>query len=311
MSGVPAAPERDGAAAIVVAPRAREAVARLERSERMRLSYLETLAEPLPLVTVPADFEERFDRLGAEFPNAAPAIARLRDEARLRAAAGVRGLCFRPLLLVGPPGVGKSRFAGASRPRSASPPRRPAWPGRATPANSRARRGAGPPRSPAGRSTRSRRWAWPTRSWSVDEVDKAAREGRNGDPLAAMLPFLEPGTAAAHRDPVLGAPCDLSAVSWVLAANDAWRLPGPLLSRLRVVEMGPPPAGGVRGGAGGHPRRPRGGARLRAGAAAGARGRRPGLAGAQVARSAEPARAAQDVERLLGAAAARRPAWLN
>ena len=77
----------------------------------------------------------------------------------------------------------------------------------------------------------------------VDEVDKCSREGRNGDPLAALLPLLGPGTAAAHRDPVLGAPCDVSAVSWVLAANDAWRLPGPLLSRVRVVEVGQPPPG--------------------------------------------------------------------
>jgi hypothetical protein len=201
-----------------VAPRARKAVAQLERSERMRLAHLETLADPMPLVPVPADFEARFDRLGAEFPNAAAAVARLRDEARLRAAAGGRALSFRPLLLAGPPGVGKSRFAR----------RLAAALGLPSAATSLA--GASDSRELEGTA---RGWATAQPCWAldqvaalrvanpllvVDEVDKAARGGRNGDPLLALLPFLEPGTAAAHRDPVLGAPCDLSAVSWVLAA---------------------------------------------------------------------------------------------
>ncbi len=311
MSGVSAVPGQDDGATMVVAPRAREAVARLERSERTRLAYLEALAEPVPLVPLPHDTEAIFDRLGAEFPNATAAVARLRDEARLRAAAGARALCFRPLLLVGPPGVGKSRFAR----------RLAAALGLPSAATSLA--GASDSRELEGTA---RGWATAQPCWAldqvaalgvanpllvVDEVDKVARDGRNGDPLAALLPFLEPGTAAAHRDPVLGASCDLSAISWVLAANDAWRLPGPLLSRLRVLEMGPPPAEAFAAVL----------AAIRGDLAAElgcAPELLPALEGADLAwlerrwREARSPRALRKMyERLLGAAAARGPAWLN
>jgi hypothetical protein len=298
-------------AAVIVAPRAREAVARLERSERTRLAHLEALAEPVPLVPVPHDFEAHFDRLGVEFPNAAAAVARLRDEARLRAAAGARALSFRPLLLAGPPGVGKSRFA-----------RRLAT-ALGLPCAAMSLAGASDSRELEGTA---RGWATAQPCWAldqvaalgvanpllvVDEVDKCAREGRNGDPLAALLPFLEPGTAAAHRDPVLGAPCDLSAVSWVLAANDAWRLPRPLLSRLRVVEMGPPPSEAFAAVL----------AAIRGDLAAElgcAQELLPALERADQAwlerrwrETRSPRVLRKMVERLLGAAAARRPAWLN
>ncbi len=307
----PSVPGRSGGAMVTVAPRARKAVAQLERSERMRLAHLETLADPMPLVPVPADFEARFDRLGAEFPNAAAAVARLRDEARLRAAAGGRALSFRPLLLAGPPGVGKSRFAR----------RLAAALGLPSAATSLA--GASDSRELEGTA---RGWATAQPCWAldqvaalrvanpllvVDEVDKAARGGRNGDPLLALLPFLEPGTAAAHRDPVLGAPCDVSAVSWVLAANDASRLPGPLLSRVRVVEMGPLPAGAFAAVLAAV----RGDLAVELGCAP---EMLPMLEGADLAwlegrwRETRSARVLRKVyERLLAAAAARRPGRLN
>ncbi len=298
-------------AAVIVAPRAREAVARLERSERARLAHLEALAEPVPLVPLPRDFEAIFDRLGAEFPNATAAVTRLRDEARLRAAAGAPGLSFRPLLLAGPPGIGKTRLA---RRLAAA---------LGLPCAAMSLAGASDSRELEGTA---RGWATAQPCWAldqvaalgvanplllVDEVDKCAREGRNGDPLAALLPFLEPGTAAAHRDPVLGAPCDLSAVSWVLAANDTGRLPGPLLSRLRVVEMGPPPPEAFAAVL----------AAIRGDIAAElgcAQELLPALEGADQAwlerrwrETRSPRVLRKMVERLLGAAAARRPAWLN
>jgi ATPase family associated with various cellular activities (AAA) len=225
----------------LVAPRSRDAIARLERQDRARLGYLEVLANPLPLTPVPADLEARFDGLRAEFPNMSAAIDRLRDEVRLRAATGTPALSLRPLLLVGAPGVGKTRFA---RRLAAVLDLCFAGTSLAGVSDSRALEGTA-------KGWGSAHPCWPLDEVAtlgvanpllcVDEVDKCVREGRNGDPLAALLGFLEPGSAATHRDPVLGAPCDLSAVSWILTANDGSRLPGALLSRLRVVEVGPPP----------------------------------------------------------------------
>ncbi|GGC67071.1 hypothetical protein GCM10011504_51330 [Siccirubricoccus deserti] len=223
-----------------VAPRARDAIARLERQDRARLGYLEVLAEPLPLTPAPADLEARFDGLQAEFPNMSAAIARLHDEVRLHAVTGAPALSLRPLLLVGPPGIGKTRFA---RRLAATLDLRFAATSLAGVSDARALEGTS-------KGWGSAHSCWPLEEVAtlgvanpllcVDEVDKCGRDGRNGDPLAALLGFLEPGSAAAHRDPVLGAPCDLAAVSWILTANDASRLPGALLSRLRVVEVRPP-----------------------------------------------------------------------
>ncbi len=146
------------------------------------------------------------------------------------------------MLLVGPSGIGKTRFGR----------RLAAALGFDYGAFSLA--GASDNRALEGTSAG---WSTATPSWPLteierlgtagplllaDEVDKVRADGRNGDPLQTLLDWLEPGTARAARDPVLGAPVDLSRVSWLLCANDAGRLPGPLLGRLSVVRVDEPPA---------------------------------------------------------------------
>lgn len=71
----------------------------------------------------------------------------------------------------------------------------------------------------------------------LDEIDKAGRSARNGDPLATLLTMIERSSAAAHFDKCLMAPVDLSHVSWIMTANSADRLPAPLRSRLTVIEV--------------------------------------------------------------------------
>ncbi len=61
-----------------------------------------------------------------------------------------------------------------------------------------------------------------------------------GDPLAALLNLIEPGSAKAYYDKCLLAPVDVSHVNWILTANTLERLSPPLLSRLDVVEIAPP-----------------------------------------------------------------------
>lgn len=298
-------------AGMVVAPRARDALARLERQDRARLGYLEVLVHPVRISPVPTDFEARLDGLEAEFANMSAVVARLRDEVRLRAVTGAPVLLLRPLLLVGPPGVGKTRFA---RRLAETPGLAFAAMSLAGVSDSRALEGTA-------RGWGSSHPCWPLDEIAtlaagnpllcVDEVDKCDRAGRNGDPLAALLGFLEPGSAARHRDPVPGAPCDLSAISWVLTANDPSRLPGALLSRLRMVEVGPPPAAAFRTIL----------AAIRYDLAAElgcAPEFLPELGSADLEWLEHRWCAAQSprllrklVERMLGAAAARRPVWLN
>jgi len=74
----------------------------------------------------------------------------------------------------------------------------------------------------------------------LDEVDKAGRGGSGGDPLSALLPLLNRDTARTFRSPWLLTQIDLSHVTWLLTANDLDRVPRPLHDRVRVVELGIP-----------------------------------------------------------------------
>ena len=71
----------------------------------------------------------------------------------------------------------------------------------------------------------------------VDEIDKA-RAARDYDPAAALYCLLEPGSAARWSD--LSAPyltLDASRVMWILTSNVKQRVPLPLLSRMRVFDI--------------------------------------------------------------------------
>ena len=73
-----------------------------------------------------------------------------------------------------------------------------------------------------------------------DEVDKAGGSDRNGRVSHALLALLERETASTWHDDCLRAMVDLSHVNWLLTANDASGLPAALLSRVRIVDIGPP-----------------------------------------------------------------------
>ena len=80
----------------------------------------------------------------------------------------------------------------------------------------------------------------------IDEIDKAVGGARTtaGQAMAgiadALLEMIEPATAAAWACPYLGARFDISGVSWIMTANDLSRVPGPLLDRVRVIRISPP-----------------------------------------------------------------------
>lgn len=80
----------------------------------------------------------------------------------------------------------------------------------------------------------------------IDEIDKAAGGARTtaGQAMAgiadALLEMIEPATAAVWACPYLGARFDISHASWIMTANDIARVPGPLLDRVRVIRINPP-----------------------------------------------------------------------
>ncbi len=197
------------------------------------------LEKPTPLAMLPNPVSVE-TALIAEFPYMRPPIDRIGDDLRLAQATGLRSLRLRPLLLVGPPGVGKSRF-GRRLAEVCGVPFTMIGAG-----------GSGDNRSIAGTS---RGWgsAEPSRILGVmlehgvanplimvDEIDKAATSRHNGRLVDTLLGMLERETAVRFNDECLGAACDVSWVSWILTANQLESVPAPLLDRLSVVEVGQP-----------------------------------------------------------------------
>ncbi|HUN68569.1 MAG TPA: AAA family ATPase [Burkholderiales bacterium] len=77
----------------------------------------------------------------------------------------------------------------------------------------------------------------------VDELDKASADGQY-DPLGALYELLETQTAMRFVDEFAEIPIDASGAVWFATANDAARIPEPLLNRMNVYEIEPPDAEG-------------------------------------------------------------------
>ena len=77
----------------------------------------------------------------------------------------------------------------------------------------------------------------------VDELDKASSDGQY-DPLGALYELLEVETSTRFVDEFVELPIDASGALWLATANDAARIPDPLLSRLSIYEIEAPDAAG-------------------------------------------------------------------
>ncbi|MGA7984645.1 MAG: AAA family ATPase [Burkholderiales bacterium] len=75
----------------------------------------------------------------------------------------------------------------------------------------------------------------------VDELDKAA-DGGQYDPLGALYALLESHTAMQFVDEFVEIPIDASGAVWFATANDAARIPEPILNRMNVYQIDPPDA---------------------------------------------------------------------
>lgn len=192
------------------------------------------LEAPVRLTAV-VDPDAIRESLDAEFPWFAEINERIWRELTALTFSSTPAFKLRPILLAGPPGVGKTTWCQRLAELAGVPFRVVAAGGSS---DSMFLRG-----TPRGWST-ARPGVVPLTIATegianpiifVDEIDKASPDSRNGRIWDVMLQLLEPASARCFLDECLEVPLDLTWVSWVATANEIGKLPKPLLDRFEVM----------------------------------------------------------------------------
>ncbi len=211
----------------------------LHRNHQRYLNWLGDTAGFLSLATVPTGIFEQFDALLLQFPNFVDVIAYYREQMALAQVVDRAVFAANPLLIAGPPGIGKTAFcqalaklirthyelvsfsgvtAGFVIGGSSS-----SWaegkPGRIVEALARGHK-ANP-------------------LIVMDEIDKTGGDKRY-DPLGAFYQLLEKQTAKSFIDEGLEIPTDCSHIVWIATANELEEIADPIVSRFTVIEVNCP-----------------------------------------------------------------------
>lgn len=212
----------------------------LTRQDRETLSVLK---DGLPLIRI--ESKDRADELAAglhaDMPWMGPATEHAWQAMRRSVREGQPGFRLPPLILDGPPGIGKTRWARRLGDLLGSASTVVDATGEATSFGvigcQRGWSGGGPGRVLELILTRLLGNPFVI----IDELDKAGTarsdRGQTYGLAEGLLPLLEPATAADWTCPWFRVRFDMSFVSWILLTNSLSPLPEPLLSRCTILRM--------------------------------------------------------------------------
>ena len=199
------------------------------------IKRLNELGPTRPLKSPAADWRKRLVELNETFPNFSQVITTIIQPHLALLDSGIKHK-MPAILLVGPPGVGKTQFARGLTGLMCVPSL--FMPMNAE-TNSSALAGSSTFWSNSSPGRLFELLAWGSKGESpvanplviLDEIDKASSD--RFDPLAALYSLLEEETAAKYEDQSLpDITFDASNVRYILTANDASTIPEPLLSRM-------------------------------------------------------------------------------
>lgn len=205
----------------------------LMHSRDIENEFKPLLNKQLPLRRM-SQAAEILRQLAAEFPHATDIL-----DALFREMAEGPYLRLRPTVLLGDPGIGKTRFAQKLMSSLEVPNAIYSCGGVADSSLSGTARqwSTSQPSLPLS-LVRQHQIANPC--IILDELDKVGTSTHNGNLHDALLGLLEPQSSSRWFDPYLQAPVNLSAVIWMATANTLDGCSGPLRDRVRILRVPAP-----------------------------------------------------------------------